>query len=119
MRQVMLQLGEGDVLSFAHLPARLQNQGTLFGGEDVVGVQDALEFYEHAVPFWRKGHEIALAHTEFFENFAWNDDLAPLADAPDVFRSAILLAILSDYLTFRNNHPPQRPAKARGGSAMD
>ncbi len=83
--QVMAELVESHKFALAHLPLSFLHQRTLFGGEDIVGIHDALRLHEDSVPVLGKCHEIALLHLEFFENLPRDDDLTALADAPDAF----------------------------------
>jgi hypothetical protein len=79
----MSQLGEGDEFSLVHLSFGFLHEGTLFWGEDVIGINQTLRLDEHPVLLFGECHKIPLLEVEGFEHIPRNDHLAPLAHAAD------------------------------------
>jgi hypothetical protein len=81
----MAKSAEGNEFSLLHLSFGILHESTLLGGEDVIGINQPFGLYEYTVVFSGERYKISLTHLEFFENVSGNDNLTPLAYAPDRF----------------------------------
>jgi len=79
----MSELGEGDELSLAHLSFGILHESALFGGEYVIGINQAPRLDEHAILRLSECNKIPLLDVKGFEHLPRNHHLAPLANAAD------------------------------------
>jgi hypothetical protein len=101
MSQVMLELGEGDVLPLPHFTSSFRYQGAFFARESIVWINYPLWLYEHAVSLLTERHKVPFLDFEGCEHLARDHHLAPLPHTSDPLLSCGRLRChtfrLSDY----------------------
>ena len=79
----MVELLQAHIFTLFHLALGLLEERPFLRGEHIIGIDQFLWLYDHRTPTLLNRYEVPFSHGEVFKNFAWDNDLPALANAPD------------------------------------